>query len=196
MAIRSIRIHYVYILYELHYVPPSTVRTKRTVREHEQSEKSPFGYNSRRISHSSCSSTHFLITMKNGIEVDQRNWNDCRMIWMRLSEENSLALVPFSKFRFHLPGKKIDVLHLEFEERRQFCGGMTGTDIVRFTFMRNCKSRMLGLRILFLFFCLTWLADLNITPFRITRRLYVIWTVRLIRHAQHTSRDSTLGAGT
>ena len=72
MAIRSIRIHYV--SYELHYVPSSTVRTKRTVREPEQSEKMLFGYKSRRISHSS---PHFLITMKNGIHVDQRNRNDC-----------------------------------------------------------------------------------------------------------------------
>ena len=52
----------------------STVRTKRTVREPEQSEKLPFGYKSRRISHSS---PHFLITMKNGIHVDQSNRNDC-----------------------------------------------------------------------------------------------------------------------
>ena len=61
MAIRLIRIHYV--SYKLHYVPSSTVRTKRTAREPEQSEKLPFGYKSRRISHSS---SHFLITMKNG----------------------------------------------------------------------------------------------------------------------------------
>ena len=65
MAIRSIRIH---------YVPSSTVRTKLTVREPEQSEKMSFGYKSRRISHSS---SHFLITLKNGIHVDQRNRNDC-----------------------------------------------------------------------------------------------------------------------
>ena len=58
MAIRSIRIHYV--SYKLHYVPSSTVRTKRTVREHE-SEKLSFRYKSRRISPSS---PHFLITMK------------------------------------------------------------------------------------------------------------------------------------
>ena len=55
-------------------VPSSTVRTKRTVREPEQSEKMPFEYKSRRISHSS---PHFPITMKNGIHVDQRNQNDC-----------------------------------------------------------------------------------------------------------------------
>ena len=64
-----------------------------------------FGYRSRRISHFS---PHFLITIKNGIPADQRNRNDCSMIWMRPVEENSLALlhVPYSKFRFHLPGKK------------------------------------------------------------------------------------------
>ena len=99
MAIRSIRIHYV--SYELHYVPSSTIHTKRTVSEHKQSTKLPFGYESRRISHSS---PQFLITMKNSIQDDHRNRNDCSM--MRLVEENSLALVPFSKFRFHLPGKK------------------------------------------------------------------------------------------
>ena len=70
MAIGLIRIHYV--LNKLHYVPSSTVRTKRTVRE--QSEKLPFGYKSRQISHSS---PHFLITLKNDIHVDQRNRNDC-----------------------------------------------------------------------------------------------------------------------
>ena len=59
ISIRSIRIQYV--LYKLYYVPSSTVRTKRTVTEPEQSEKLPFGYKSRRISHSSM---HFLITMK------------------------------------------------------------------------------------------------------------------------------------
>ena len=58
MAIRSIGVHYV--SYKLHYVPSSTVRTKRSVREAEQSEKLPFGYKRRRISHSS---PHFLITM-------------------------------------------------------------------------------------------------------------------------------------
>ena len=72
MAIRSIRTHYV--SYKLHCIPSRTVRTKRTVRKPEQSEKLPFGYTSRRISHSS---PHFLITMKNGIHVDQRNRNDC-----------------------------------------------------------------------------------------------------------------------
>ena len=72
MTIRSIRIHYV--SYKTHCVPSSTVRTKRTVREPEQSEKLPFVYKSRRISHSS---PHFLITMKNGIHVDQRNRNNC-----------------------------------------------------------------------------------------------------------------------
>ena len=55
-------------------LPSSTVRTKRTVREPEQSEKLPCGYKSRRIS---LSSPHFLITIKNGIHVDQRNRNDC-----------------------------------------------------------------------------------------------------------------------
>ena len=72
MVIRSIRI--LYVSYELHYVPSSTFRTTRTVREPEQSEKSPFAYKSRRISHSSL---HFLITMKNSIQADQRNRNDC-----------------------------------------------------------------------------------------------------------------------
>ena len=72
VAIRSIRIHSV--SYKLHYVPSSTVRTKRTVREPYQSEKWPFRYKICRISHFS---PHFLITMKNGIHVDQRNRNDC-----------------------------------------------------------------------------------------------------------------------
>ena len=58
ITIRSIRIHYV--SYKLHYVPSGTVRTKRTVREPEQSEKLLFAYTSRRISHSS---PHFLITI-------------------------------------------------------------------------------------------------------------------------------------
>ena len=56
--------------------------------------------------------------------------------------------------------------------------GTTGTVIFRFIFIRNCRSRMIGLRILLLF-CWIWLANLNITPFRIiirsSRFLFPFW---------------------
>ena len=62
---KSIKYHTSYIA----YIPSSTVRTKRTVRGPEQSEKIPFGYKSRQMSHSS---PHFLITMKNGIQETRK----------------------------------------------------------------------------------------------------------------------------
>ena len=71
---RAVPVEWRYVSYKLHYIPSSTVRTKRTVRDPEQSEKLPFRYKGRRISHSS---PHFLNTMKNGIHVDQRDRNDC-----------------------------------------------------------------------------------------------------------------------
>ena len=68
-------VQYDSITYHTNYITyPPVPSVQKVLLEPEQSEKMPFGYKSRRISHSS---PHFLITMKNSIHVDQRNRNDC-----------------------------------------------------------------------------------------------------------------------
>ena len=47
---------------------------------------------------------------------------------------------------------------------------MTGIGIVRFIFIRNCRRRINGLRMGLGFFCSIWLANINITPFKIIIR--------------------------
>ena len=63
-----------YVLYELHYVPSSTIRTKRrpTVRDPEQSEKLPSRYTNRRTA-----IPHLIFWLKWTIQDDQRNINCC-----------------------------------------------------------------------------------------------------------------------
>ena len=85
--------------FDINLIPiiQTTLRTKRTVRDPEQSEKLPFhlGYKNCRIT---ISLLHFLITIKKGIQVDQRNrngWYGSRC-WSSISQFASCVSHQFS----------------------------------------------------------------------------------------------------